>query len=126
MALILVIDDEELIRKLAERALRLSGHEVLTACDGREGVDLFQRQHFDLVVTDVRMPGMGGPDVIKAIRALRPDVSVIIMGGDGSIPAFGVQAFAQFVGADRVLQKPFGARELNAAVSDLLAVVKGS
>jgi DNA-binding response OmpR family regulator len=47
------------------------------------------------------------------------------MGGDGSVPAFGVEAFARPVGADRVLHKPFGAHELNATVSELLAVASG-
>lgn len=121
MALILVIDDEDLICQVVAGALRLHGHHVVTACAGEEGLDLFQKQPFDLVITDVRMPGLNGPAVIHEVHALRPETRVIIMGGDGSVPAFGVEAFAQKVGADRVLHKPFGAQELNAMVSQLLA-----
>ena len=121
MALILVIDDQELIGQVIARALRLHGHQVVTACDGQEGLNLFQKQHFDLVITDVRMPGLSGPAVIHEVHALRPETRVILMGGDGSVPAFGIEAFAQTVGADRVLHKPFGVQELNAMVSQLLA-----
>ncbi|HUJ44858.1 MAG TPA: response regulator [Opitutaceae bacterium] len=121
MALILVIDDEELICQVIARSLRLHGHQVVTACGGEEGLDHFQKQHFDLVITDVRMPGLNGPAVIHEVRALRPETRVIIMGGDGSVAAFGIDAFAQRVGADRVLHKPFGTQELNAMVTQLLA-----
>jgi DNA-binding response OmpR family regulator len=121
MALILVIDDQELICQVIARSLRLHGHQVVTAGDGQEGLDCFQKQHFDLVITDVRMPGLNGPAVIHEVRALRPETRVIIMGGDGTVAAFGIEAFAQKVGADRVLHKPFGVQELNAVVSQLLA-----
>ncbi len=125
MAQILVIDDEDLICRVADRALRLFGHEVVTASDGKKGIDLLQRHPFDLLITDVRMPGISGLDVIKALHALRLKTRVIVMGGDGSVPAFGVDAFARQVGADKVLHKPFGAHELNAAVSALLSSPAG-
>jgi DNA-binding response OmpR family regulator len=125
MAQILVIDDEDLICQVADRALRLFGHEVVTASDGKKAVDLLQQHPLDLLITDVRMPGMNGLDVIKALHALQLKTRVIVMGGDGSVPAFGVEAFARQVGADQVLHKPFGARELNAAVSSLLSPAAG-
>ncbi len=125
MAQILVLDDEDLICRVADRVLRLFGHEVVTASDGKKGVDLLQRRPFDLLITDVRMPGMSGLDVIKALHALHLKTRVIVMGGDGSVPSFGIDEFAHAVGADHVLQKPFGARELNAAVSALLAPAAG-
>ena len=126
MAQILVIDDEDLICRLADSALRLFGHEVVTASDGRKGVDLLERRPFDLLITDVRMPGMNGLEVIKALHALQLKTRVIVMGGDGSVPAFGAEAFARQVGADCVLHKPFGMQELNAVVSSLVAPAAGA
>jgi len=125
MARILVIDDEDMICQLAARILRLGGHDVVTAADPRQGVEFFRRQPFDVVITDVRMPGLTGPDVIKILHSVRTDTRVIVMGGDGSVPAFGTEAFARQVGADSVLLKPFGVQELIAAVSALLAPAAG-
>jgi CheY-like chemotaxis protein len=120
MARILVIDDEEVVRLTVSASLRHFRHSVSTAADGEEGINLFRKQRFDLVITDVRMPGLSGPEVIKVLRSLRPEVPVIIIGGGGSIPPVGTDAFARQVGADRVLQKPCGVLGLNAAVSELL------
>ncbi len=125
MAQILVIDDEEMICQMVDRILHLCGHDVATARDGQTGIDLLRRKLFDLVITDVRMPRMSGLEVIKALRLIQPETRVIVMGGDGSVPAFGIDAFARAVGADHVLHKPFGAHDLNAAVSALLAPVPG-
>jgi len=124
MARILVIDDEELIRQTVTATLQRFGHTVSAAADGEAGVDLFQREAFELVITDVRMPGMSGPDVIRVLRPLRPGIPIIIIGGGGSIPPVGSESFAREVGADRVLQKPFAMRQLNAAVSELLKTAK--
>jgi DNA-binding NtrC family response regulator len=121
MAKILMIDDEAIVRLVVSAMLRRFGHEVSTASDGEEGIKLFRQQHFDMVVTDVRMPGLNGPEVIKILRRLRPGIRVILIGGGGSIPPDATEAFAQEVGADRALQKPFGVQELNGVVSELLS-----
>ncbi len=125
MAQILVIDDEEMICRMADKILQLCGHDVVTAGDGQAGIDLVRQKLFDLVITDVRMPRLSGLEVIKALRSIQPETRVIVMGGEGSVPAFGVEAFARAVGADHVLHKPFGARDLSAAVSALLAPATG-
>jgi DNA-binding NtrC family response regulator len=124
MARILLIDDEEMVRLTVGAALRFSGHEVAVAQDGEEGINLFQSEPFDLVVTDMRLPGLNGPEVIKALRALRPEIGVIGIGGGGSVPAFGPEVFAKKIGADRVLAKPFAVQELNTAVAEVLKIAK--
>ncbi len=78
-----------------------------------------------MVITDIRMPRLSGPEVIKMLRSLRPEIRVIIAGGGGSVPAIEPAAFARHVGADCVLQKPFTVQELNIAVAGLLNVAKG-
>ena len=125
MARILVIDDEEMVRQTTCAALQLAGHDVSSAPDGEEGVNLFRQQPFDLVITDIRMPRLSGTEVIKVLRSLRPEIRVIISGGGGSVPAIEPAAFARYVGADCVLQKPFTVQELNIAVAGLVNVAKG-
>ena len=125
MAQILVIDDEEIVRLTVSATLRHFCHDVSIAADGEEGIKLFRQQRFDLVITDVRMPGLGGPEVIKMLRSIRPGIPIIIIGGGGSVPPVGSEAFATQVGADRVLQKPFTVQELTAAMSELLDHAKG-
>lgn len=62
---ILVIDDEESIAKLLEMALTRAGYNVQTAIDGAEGINMFAEGFFDLVITDIRMPGMDGNTVAQ-------------------------------------------------------------
>jgi DNA-binding NtrC family response regulator len=82
---LLIIEDEEaVLRGLATYFLD-SGYEVLTACDGVEGVDLFRRELPDLVFTDLRMPHLGGLEVIRAIKKLSPDTPVIVISGTGVV-----------------------------------------
>ena len=125
MARILVIDDEAMVRLAVGAALRFAGHEVVDASDGETGIDLIQQQRFDLIVTDIRLPGLGGQEVIKALRRVRPECRVIAVGGGGTVTAFGPEAYARQIGADRVLYKPFAVHELNAAVAELLNTTKG-
>ncbi len=81
MAKILVIDDEENIRKLAKANLTASGYKVLVAPDGEEGLRLAQLERPDLILLDLRMPGMSGWDVLMVLKANRRlrRIPVIIM-----------------------------------------------
>jgi CheY-like chemotaxis protein len=77
-ALLLVIDDEEGVRSVAARMLERSGYRVITAADGRAGVDLF-RDHADsiaAVLLDLTMPHLDGEQTMRAIQAIRPDALV--------------------------------------------------
>jgi len=121
MARILVVDDEPSIRTALNAVLRRPGHVVSAAADGLAGVLLFKQGQFDLVLTDVRMPGLTGPELIREVRGLRPEIPVIIMGGGGSIPPMDPATFARSVGADAVLLKPFSAQQVFAAIEPLLA-----
>jgi CheY-like chemotaxis protein len=69
MGTILVIDDEKGITTLIEEALRIFGHRVEVARDGHEGVRKFDRNRYDLVITDLRMPGLDGNEVARHIRS---------------------------------------------------------
>ena len=120
MTRILLIDDEEQIRLTIGALLRIAGYDVVVAVDGREGLDLFQRQPFDLVITDVLMPRMDGAETIAALRRLKPGLKVIATYGGGRIAGTTPVATAQRLEADRLLPKPFTVEEIYAAIADVL------
>lgn len=82
---ILVIDDEESIRSLLSITLNHKGFETITAEDGEEGIELFQKERPPIVITDLKMPGMDGIQVLKRIRQLDPDTRVIVVTGHGDM-----------------------------------------
>src|SRR5687768_2463935 len=69
MALVLVVDDHAIIRNLVKLNLELVGHDVVTAGDGEEALDVLAREHPDVVVCDLMMPGIGGFTVLRLLRA---------------------------------------------------------
>ena len=82
---VLIIDDEQGIRNVLSIALTDAGYDVLTAADGGTGVQLFEAESPQIVVTDVRMPGMDGIEVLQKIKAQDPNAEVIVVTGFGEI-----------------------------------------
>ena len=80
---ILVIEDESLIRETMASILDLDGHVVTLAADGERGGELFTAGRYDLVLTDLGMPGLSGWEVVKALKQHRADVPVIVVTGWG-------------------------------------------
>ncbi len=85
MAKILLIDDEETNVRVLAISLRSDGYEVVTAYSGEEGLNVFDREAPDIVVTDIKMPGMDGIEVLKHIKKRNQEVEVIIITGHGDI-----------------------------------------
>lgn len=81
--LVLVVDDEEIVRNAAQRILEHSGYEVLTAVDGQEGVEIFEARHADLsaVLLDLTMPRMNGETACARMREIAPNVPIILSSG---------------------------------------------
>lgn len=82
LRVLLVDDEEEFVRTLAER-LELRGVTVIVALDGSEAIDALEREDVDVVVLDVRMPGMSGLDVLRHIKGTKPHIPVILLTGHG-------------------------------------------
>ncbi|HKY42372.1 MAG TPA: response regulator, partial [Pyrinomonadaceae bacterium] len=79
MANILVVDDELGMRQFLTHLLQREGHVVRVAENGREALDLLHAQAPDLIISDIRMPDMGGVDLLRAAREMLPEVEVIMM-----------------------------------------------
>ncbi len=106
---ILLVDDEETIRKSFARELGMEGFSVTTAAGGNEAISILEKGLFDLVITDLVMPGIDGFAVLKAAKRLAPSTSVIILTGYGDIRA-AIDALR--LGADDFTQKPCEIEEL--------------
>lgn len=116
-ARILAVDDEPVVLDGFRKILVLEGYDVDTVESGAEAVGLVQRNDYDFVFTDLKMPGMDGVEVVKAVRHLRPDVDVAVITGYGTIST-AVETMQQ--GAVDYVQKPFTEEELTAFVRRLM------
>jgi len=117
--LILIVDDEPSVRKLASAILTRSGYRAITAAEGREGIKLFEqhRQDIRLVVSDLMMPQLDGPGMLRELRELEPGLKSIIITGLGEENRI---AEARAAGADLILNKPFTADQLLTDVKQLI------
>src|SRR5258707_8808956 len=86
---ILVIDDEAAIRDSLKMTLEYEGYEFLGAATGQEGLALIEREGPDLVLLDVKMPGMDGLEVLDRIRAFNDALPVVVVSGHGTISTAG-------------------------------------
>lgn len=120
MARILVVDDEDSLRRLLKAVLERAGHDVITANNGFEAVRLVDAEPFDLVITDLIMPEMEGIQTIGQLRRLAPDTKIIAMSGGGRGSAGDYLDLAKQLGATMSLAKPFTPDSLLAAVKSTL------
>ncbi|MBF0101501.1 MAG: response regulator [Desulfobacterales bacterium] len=120
MARILVIDDELHIREMLAKLLTRHGHEVLTAEDGRQGIQLHSKQPVDLVITDIIMPEVEGMEVIRVFKHNFSTVPIIAISGGGRIEPYTYLKMAEELGATRTFKKPFETKELIQTIKELL------
>src|ERR1700723_1079484 len=113
---VLVADDEEGVRTFLAETLERAGHDVTQVADGAGALRAAHEEPFDVVVTDLRMPGADGMTVVRTVRTEQPDVEVIVLTAFGDV-ATAVEAMK--LGAFDYLQKPLSGpgavRELVAA-----------
>jgi DNA-binding NtrC family response regulator len=110
---VLVVDDEEFMRKLLTNILRKAGMEVLTAQNGEEALSVLQEHRCDIVVSDVQMAGMSGLDLLKQVKTQHPDTAFVVM--TGYADSFSIKD-ALLQGADEYITKPFKNHEVTLIV----------
>jgi two-component system, chemotaxis family, chemotaxis protein CheY len=122
MATILVVDDSRLSRSMAADALREAGHTVVEAQDGREGIDAFNNQEFDCVVTDLVMPEVDGLRLVHHIRGFDRRLPVVVVSADVQDST---SALCRKLGSTDFLNKPVKMSHLQEVVDRALARARG-
>jgi len=118
---ILIIDDEQIVLEVLCKILQLEGYEVVTAASGDEGIELFGQKSFDLVITDMVMPGKDGLQTILALRQEDPGLAVVAMSGGGTISKERYLAVAGYLDGIVTITKPFSLESITKAVAELLS-----
>jgi excisionase family DNA binding protein len=114
---ILVVDDEQAVRDLLAKTLTMADYDVDTAPDGPAALDRLRAAEYDLLITDLKMPGMDGLSVIREARRIRPDLAVVIITGY-STEASAIEAIN--LGVAGYLTKPFRLPRILAATARAL------
>ena len=123
MSKILIADDEDSMRQLVARAIAMDGHEIVTAQDGAEALEILTRadRRFDLLLTDIQMPVMDGIALALSVARDFPDLTILLMTGfaDQRERASNLNALVH-----DVVTKPFSVADIRTAVADALAAKK--
>jgi two-component system cell cycle response regulator CpdR len=123
MSRVLIADDEDSMRALVSRAVAMDGHDVVTAQDGAEALEILSQQQgaFDLLLTDIQMPVMDGIALALTVARDFPDLTILLMTGfaDQRERASGLDAIVH-----DVVTKPFSVADIRTAVADALAAKK--
>jgi DNA-binding NtrC family response regulator len=114
---ILIVDDDHTMRLALSESLESCGYDTVAAESGNEALSLFKKRKFDLVLTDMRMPGMTGLEVLQSVKKLSPDVPVILITAYGTVST-AVEAMKE--GAAEFIMKPFSLEDLEAVVKHVL------
>jgi two-component system NtrC family response regulator len=115
---ILLADDDASLRRVLQFKLQKSGYEVAAVADGRQALDQLEREPFDLLLSDIRMPGLDGIELLEKARASRPDLKVVLMTAHATVLQ-AVQAVK--LGAFDYITKPFEDDQLFRAIEQALA-----
>ena len=123
MARIMVVDDEKLVRWSISNGLKRDSHEVFCAQDGTEAMEQAKKIAFDLVITDFKMPGMNGAELLEQLKRFSPKTRVIML------TAYSVELNRQTameLGACEYIQKPFMVDEIRNRVQTALSMDSSS
>ncbi len=115
---ILLVEDEDMVRAVGERALTRAGYQIVTASDGEEGLAAIANDGpFDMVVSDVVMPGMDGPKMVKALRKIHPEMPILFMSG------YAEEQLRKEIDIDRMhfIPKPFSVQQIAEKVGQVLS-----
>ena len=122
VALILCIDDDAFYRGVLRQILEDGGHQVIEAAHGQEGLDSFEQRRPDLVVTDMRMPGFDGGEVIRRLRQMSESVRILAVSGAMTADSAAWLQNAHEVGANGILSKLGPLDQILAAIDRVLGL----
>lgn len=114
---ILVVDDDPIVAKSFDRVLSSKGYAVITASNGEDALRKMENEHYDVVFTDIKMPGMNGLEVAERVKASQPWLPVVIVTGYGS-DAYEARAAA--AGVSEFLRKPLSPEMIEASANKAL------
>jgi signal transduction histidine kinase len=114
---IIIVDDEADVLELCERILTVKGYQVKTAFDGYEAIEMAEKEHFNLLLTDIKMPGMDGLEIAQALKKSDQGLVCVIMTGYSTMD---MVIDALKLGVDEFIMKPFGPDELSLVVTKAL------
>lgn len=117
---ILVIDDDTFMRNMLEDMLTRVGYTVSLAADGAQGLKMFHRHQYDLVITDIIMPEKEGLELISDLRKSAKPFKVIAISGGGRFKGLDYLSLAEKLGAFKTLTKPFAMKEMLDAIKEAL------
>jgi CheY-like chemotaxis protein len=132
MSRILVVDDEPAVRRMLKEMLEEVGHDVDTAAEGDAALAMFRRSAFDLVITDIFMPGREGISTIAELRRDHPALPIVALSGGGRPRPLDLASRMDYLevarryGASRVLRKPVDWEELTHTINELLSDSKAN
>lgn len=118
---ILVVDDDDVLRRELSEWLSQEGYVTKSAGSGQEAVDMVQNQDFNLILTDLKMPGMSGMELLKAVKRLRPNARMVMITAYGTIDT-AVEAMK--VGADDYICKPFEMEQLRSVLDNVAKTIE--
>jgi len=110
---VLIVDDEPVMQSLLEKILAREGYKIFVAGDGAAALEMLEKEPVSLVLSDIKMPGMNGFELLKEIKTRYPGTGVIIMTAYGD--TFTVKD-ALLLGADEYITKPFKSYEVSLVV----------
>jgi DNA-binding NtrC family response regulator len=114
---ILIVDDEEVVRRSHLRSLEVTGCRTEAAEDGRRALEVMEEHPFDVVLLDLRMPGLDGMDVLKTIKERWPDSEVVVITG---YPTLDSAKQALRLGAQNYIAKPVGPDDILKAANEAM------
>ncbi len=117
---ILVVDDEQIVLTAFQIELKDEGYDVKVALSGREAVELVKNEHFDIIFTDLIMPEMNGAQLCREVKAINPEVEVILFSGSPYEVEEQQERFINAGGRDEMLRKPLADNILVSITENLM------
>ena len=114
---ILVMEDDQSISAALDMILTEAGYDVEVAETGEDALELFEQKGFDLLIADLKLPGIGGIEVIRQVKEKKPETEVIVITGVGTQP---IAEEAMTLGAHDFLPKPFTDDQIKTAINEAL------